>query len=85
MVLKQDKDRGVVVIDWKKHTEKCFNLLHTDSFIQIDHDPAKTIVEKIQRIIRKIENNLSKQEYSRPYPTGSSPEKCYSTAKEHKN
>ena len=33
---------------------------------------------------RKIKNNLTKQEYSRIYPTGSSPGKFYGTAKRHK-
>ena len=33
MVLKQDKGRCVAVIDRKKYTGKCINLLHTDSFI----------------------------------------------------
>ena len=84
MVLKQDKGRGVVVIDRKKYTEKCINLLHTDSFIQLDHDPTKTIEEKIQRSICKIKNNLTKQEYSRLYSTGSLHGKFYGTAKQHK-
>ena len=84
MVLKQDKSRGVVVIGRKKYTEKCINLLHTDSFIRLDHNPSKTIEGKIQRSMRKIKSNLTKQEYSRLYPTGSSPGKFYGTAKQHK-
>ena len=43
MVLKKDKGRGVVVRDRKTYTEKCLNLLNTDSFIQLDHDPTKAI------------------------------------------
>ena len=85
MVLKQDKGRDVVVIDRKKYTEKCINLLHTDSFIRLGHDPTKTIEGKIQRSIRKIKNNLIKQENSRLYPRGSSPGKFYGTAKQHKS
>ena len=84
MVLKQDNSRGVVVIDRKTYTEKCLSLLNTDSFIQLDHDPTKAIEGKSQRSIRKIKNNLTKQEYSRIYPTGSSPGKFYGTAKRHK-
>ena len=30
MVLKQDKGRGDLVIDRKKYSENCLNLLHTD-------------------------------------------------------
>ena len=43
MVLKKDKGRGVVVIDRNTYTEKCLNLLNTDSFFQLDHDPTKAI------------------------------------------
>ena len=57
MALKQDKGRGVVVIDRKTYTEKYLNLLNTDSFTQLDHDPAKVI----ERKIRKIKSNLNKQ------------------------
>ena len=71
MVLKQDKGRGVVVIDRKTYTAKCLNLINADSFIQLDNDPTKAT--------RKIKNNLTKQEYSRIYPTGSSPGKFYNT------
>ena len=84
MVLKQGKGREVVVIDRKTYTEKCLNLLNTDSFIQLDHDPTKVIQGKIQRSIREIRNNLTKQEYCRLYPTGSSPGKFYGTGKRHK-
>ena len=62
MVLKEDKGRGVIVTDGKKYIEKwkCFNLLHTQSFIQFDHDPIKTIEIKIQMFIFTIRNNLTK-------------------------
>ena len=84
MVLTQDKGRCVVMIDRKKYTENCINLLHADSFIRLDLDPTKTIEEKIQRSIRKIKKNLTKQEYSRLYPTGSSTSIFYGTAEQHK-
>ena len=70
---KQDKGRGLVVIDRKIYIEKCLNLIDTYSFIQLDHDPAKVIAGKIQRFIVKITTELTKQEYSRFYRTGSSP------------
>lgn len=47
VVLKQDKDRGIVVIETKKYTEKCVNWLHTDSFIQLYHDLTKGTEGKI--------------------------------------
>ena len=61
MVLKQDKGRGVVVIDRKTNTGKCLILPNTDSFTELDHDPTKAIEGKIQRPIGKFKNNLTKQ------------------------
>ena len=65
-----DNGGEVVVIDSKTHTEKCLSLLNTDSFIELGYDPTKGIEGNIQRSMRKIKNNLIKQEYSRLYPTG---------------
>ena len=62
MLLRQDKGRGIVVINRIKYTEKCLNLLNTDSFVKLNYDPTKTIEGKIQRSLRKIKNNLTKQE-----------------------
>ena len=83
-VLKQDKGKEVVMIDRKTYTEKYLSLLHTNSFIQLDHDLTKVTEEKIQKSILKIKKNLTKQECNRLYPTGSSPEKFYGTTKQHK-
>ena len=84
MLLRQDKGRGIVVINRIKYTEKCLNLLNTDSFVKLNYDPTKTIEGKIQRPLRKIKNNLTKQEEANLYPTESSPGKFYGTAKRHK-
>ena len=76
IVEKMSRDkRRVVVIDRKKYTEKCLNLLHTESFIQLGHDPIKAIERNVYTFIRTIRNNLTKQEFSRfsrLYLTGSS-------------
>ena len=60
------------------------NLLYTDSFIQLDRNLTKTIEGKNQRSKRKINNNLTNQEYGRLYPTESSREKFYGRAKQPK-
>ena len=49
MLLRQDKGRGIVVINRMKYTEKCLNLLNTDGFVKLNYDPTKTIEGKIQR------------------------------------
>ena len=44
----------------------------------------KPLKVKIQRKVCKIKNKLTKEEYSKIYPTGSCPGKMYGTLKTHK-
>ena len=84
MLLRQDKGRGIVIIDRNRYTNKYLNILNTKQFRKLDKDPTKPTEAKIQRALRKIKNHLSNQEYMRIYPTGSAPQKFYGTAKKHK-
>ena len=84
VIMKQDKGRRVVIMDKAKYQEKCLAPLNTNQFIKLNKDPSKQIETKIQRVLRKIKRNISLHEYSRLYPTGSSPGKFYGTAKIHK-
>ena len=61
--MKQDKGRGVVIMDKSKYQEKCLMILEKGNFKILDHDPTKKTEEKIQRILRKMKNRLSPQEY----------------------
>ena len=40
VILKQDKGRGVVILDTTKYTEKCMTLLNTERFKRLTTDPA---------------------------------------------
>ena len=73
--MKQGKGSGVAIMNKPKYHEKCLELSNADQFTKFNHDPAKKIEVKKQRILR-IETNLASQEYptSRLYPTGSCPE-----------
>ena len=81
IILKQDKGRGVVLMDRNKYTEKCMLLLNTKQFKKLDNDPTKTTEGKIQRMLRRIKPKLSEHEYKVLYPFGSSPGKFYNTTK----
>jgi len=83
-ILKQDKGKGVVIIDNTKYVQKCMSLLNSDKFKVTAKDPTATIERKIQNALRKIKNKLTDNEYRRLYPTGSSPGKFYGIAKLHK-
>ena len=78
-ILKQDKGRGVVLMDRNKYTGKCLELLQTNQFMKLNHDPTKSIEGKIQRMLRKVKNRLSSKEYYQLYPTGSCAGKFYGT------
>ena len=64
--------------------EKCFSLLTTKHFKQVDSDPTKTLESNIQRSLRKLKPKVSPFEYKKSYPTGSCPGNLYGTAKLHK-
>ena len=82
-IMKQDKGRAAVVMDKSKYTEKCLNILQTEQFTKLRHDPTKPIENKIQQELRKLKRRLAIQEYHQLYPTGSNPGRFYSTGKIH--
>ena len=53
-IMKQDKGRGVVVMNRSNYTEKCLNILQNEQFIKLRHDPTKSIENQIQRELRKL-------------------------------
>ena len=84
VILKQDKGRGVVILDGSKCMEKCLSILSTSQFAGTDHDPTAYIEGKVQRTLRKIKNKLPSFVHFKIYPTGSLPGKFYGAAELHK-
>ena len=84
IVMRQDKGRGVTILDRKDYIYKCMGILNTSQFRKLDIDPTKSLERKVQRILRKIKNNLNEDEYKKLYPTGSRPGLFYGTPKVHK-
>ena len=80
-ILRQDKGRGVVIMDSSKYIEKCLGLLDNEKFVKTTDDPTKRIECKTQPCVRKIKNKVSKAEYLQLYRTGSLPGKFDRTAK----
>ena len=66
-VFKQDKGRGLVIIDDSECIKKCLNMLNKDNFIKLTDDPTKLTKKKIQRAVRKIKSKLSKGKYNKIY------------------
>ena len=42
-IVKHDKGRGVVVMDNSKYAEKCLQILQTQKYTKLRHDPTKSI------------------------------------------
>ena len=58
-VLKQDKGRGVVIMDSSKCTEKCLGSLENDRFAKINNDPTKRIESKTERCVCKLKSKIT--------------------------
>ena len=73
-----------MLINRTKYTNKCLEILETNQFTNLNHDPTKSVEEKTQRLLRKFKSKLSQKEYYQLYPTGSCAGKFYRTSKIHK-
>ena len=83
VILKQDKGRGVVIMNRSTYMDKCLAILETNKFKELNKDPTSTLEGKIQRVVRKLKNKLPENIYKKVYPTGSIPGKFNGTAKVH--
>ena len=83
-IVKQDKGRGVVLLDKSKYVEKCMEHLNSANFKKLDRDNTKSVEEAIQKTLLKMKSTIGEDEYQRIYPSGSNPGKFYGTAKVHK-
>ena len=84
LILRQDKGRGVIIMDRKKYIGKCLSQLETSNFKKLDTDPTKTFETKVQTTLQKIKEAIGEDDYKKVYPSGSNPGKFYGTAKVHK-
>ena len=84
VIMKQDKRRGVVIMNRGKYFDKSLAILNTEQFEQLQKDSTSSLERNVQCTLRKIKHKLSADVYAKLYPTGSSPRKFYGTAKVHK-
>ena len=83
-LLKQDKGRGIVIVDRNKYVEKCLGILQTDKFTELTEDPTAKFEKRVQNCLRKMKKRLGLPTYNSIYPTASRPGRFYGTAKLHK-
>ena len=62
-MLKQDKGRGMVILDKNIYVNKCLSLLDTNQFMKLDQNPTISSESKIQHMLRKVKSKISTEEY----------------------
>ena len=53
-----------------QNTNKCLEILETNQFTKLNHNPTKSVEVKIQRLLRKPKSRMSQKQYYQLYPTG---------------
>ena len=66
------------------YIDKCWSILNTQQFQQLDISPTVANEYKIQCVLRKIKSKFTQQEHKRLYSTGSNAGKFYATTKLYK-
>ena len=84
VILKQDKGRGVVIMNRSAYLENCFTLLNTSQFSKLTKDATHATERKIERVVQKMKMKLPSNIYLKIYSVGSASGKFYGTTKVHK-
>ena len=83
-VLRQDKGRGVVLMDKCDYLEKSKHFLDGLEFHKLETDPTKSFQARVQRTLLKMKNSFTPNQYKRLYPSSSRPGRFFGLAKVHK-
>ena len=83
-LLKQDKGKGIVIMNRSKYVEKCEEFLNGSRFDKVEDDPTGTFEKRVQDLLRSIKKRFDPVTYRKIYPTSSRPGLFYGTAKIHK-
>ena len=65
IIIKQDKEWGVVILDRTKYIDKCLSMLATKQFSKLDYDPTSKLESRVQRTLRKIKSKLPENVYKK--------------------
>ena len=68
-IIKQDKGRGVVILDHTKYIDKCLLMVATKQFSKLGYDSTSKLESKVQRTLRKIKSKLPENVYKKLYLT----------------
>ena len=83
-ILRQDKGRGVVILNKSDYITKCESFLSGAEFEELQNDPTKTFQRNVQDTLRGMKKKFTETEYKRLYPSASQPGLFFGLAKVHK-
>ena len=84
VILKQDKGRGVVIMNRRDYVEKANVFLEGRQFKKLNSDPTRTFQKTVQDTLRTMKRCFDRKTYTSIYPSSSHPGRFFGTAKVHK-
>lgn len=84
LILRQDKGRGVVIMNKFDYVNKSMAFLRGDEFECLESDPTKSFQARVQRVLLSMKKNFTPTQYKRLYPSSSRPGLYFGLAKVHK-
>ena len=84
VVLRQDKGRGVVILNRSDYITKCETFLNGPEFTALSEDPTGKFQTRVQGILRKMKKKFKPSDYNKLYPSSSQPGLFFGLAKVHK-
>ena len=84
VILRQDKGRGVVILNRPTYVNKGEAFLNGPEFEKLDNDPTKSFQKQVQDTLLSMKNKFTKKLYKKLYPSSSRPGLYFGLAKVHK-
>ena len=83
-VLRQDKGRGVVIMNKVDYSSKSTMFLSGEEFELLENDPTQSFQGRVQRTLLNMKKKFTPAQYKRLYPSSSRPGLYFGLAKVHK-
>ena len=83
-ISKQDKGRGVVIMNKCDYVEKSNLFLNGMEFEKLTNDPTASLQTRVQNKLLKMKKRFTEAQYKRLYPSSSRPGLFFGLAKVHK-
>lgn len=84
VILRQDKGRGVVILNRLNYISKGEAFLNGPEFEKLDSDPTKAFQRQVQDTLLSMKKKFNKKLYKKLYPSSSRPGLYFGLAKVHK-